>query len=98
MLLESSSSSVVEINDADRIFESIRAPSVIRSANAPASELLDEVSQVQTSAKLLHVLTVSAELDENSIITDNIKSTKYLNSKIFICIYPLIPEFCDEVI
>ena len=60
---ESSSSSVVEINDAVRIFESICAASVIHSSNAPASELLDEVSQVQTSAELLQVLNVSAELD-----------------------------------
>ena len=38
---------------------------MIHSANAPASEFLDEVSQVETSAELLQVLNVSAELDVN---------------------------------
>ena len=38
---------------------------MLHSANAPASELLDEVSQVQISAKLLQVLNVSAELKIN---------------------------------
>ena len=37
----------------------------MHSANDPASELFDEVSQVQTSAELLQVLNVSADFDVN---------------------------------
>ena len=62
---ESSSSSALEINDAVRIFENICAASVMHSANASASELLDEFSQVQALAELLQAFNVSSEIDIN---------------------------------
>ena len=62
---ESSSSSAVQINDAVRILENTCVAPMMHSTNAPVSELLDKVSQVQTFAELLQVLNVSAELNVN---------------------------------